>query len=641
MKKTVKKIIALFAIAAILLNAANAKPVFAYFQDSEISSDNVLIMGTLDIFATSTQGFMPQIIDASGATSSRTILANNLGTVEAKMKVGVQEATNAVCANFNLQAKKDGVSVWNGNLQSFSDFMAGTSSATTTWDFEVKYTGNITEQAGQICNFKLVFEGWQSNYDFGQGYSDSEEIQSSIRIKSAAVTLINPSEDWSGLAMNEFLPNPDRTMYGVDMGDDNSVFPQGEWIEIYNGSSTAEIDLSGWKITNKNNEEIVISEANARIGDEATTTIGKKGSGRQWLVVYMNRPFIDGSSNTDGDTLALYDASGAMIDAYTYSVPADYNNLQPTPGTANDETGTGTSPKKEFERNKSIARIPDGYGAWQDPIPTPGAANQAGSLANTGSNTTTSTGVISGDSSTAGVPAYAPNNISIFSINASTTPYSAVISWLTDLASSCNVIYGTSENYEIGNVSEAANAELTEHSITLQNLLPATTYHFKITCINEKLGASGQTGDNEFITQNEPTPEQVLAEAEINATSGGISGVDPVDPVLETQVPIAPTSTDAGASSPTTTAIISTKPEEEVVSATEETASDPDPDSTGTIQPLMTETDGSSDSSGSINNDTSSPIPSDLPAPVAVVESVPEAAQSPDVIATEINANNP
>jgi len=54
----------------------------------------------------------------------------------------------------------------------------------------------------------------------------------------------------------------------------------------------------------------------------------------------------------------------------------------------------------------------------------------------------------------------------------------------------------------------------------------------------------------------------------------------------------------------------------------------------------MTETDGSSDSSGSINNDTSSPIPSDLPAPVAVVESVPEAAQSPDVIATEINANN-
>jgi hypothetical protein len=52
--------------------------------------------------------------------------------------------------------------------------------------------------------------------------------------------------------------------------------------------------------------------------------------------------------NNSGDTIRLVDATGTVLDSYTYSSSV---------------------------AGKSDARIPDGIGAWVDPIPTPNAAN--------------------------------------------------------------------------------------------------------------------------------------------------------------------------------------------------------------------------------------------------------------------------
>ena len=88
------------------------------------------------------------------------------------------------------------------------------------------------------------------------------------------------------------------------------------------------------------------------------------------MVVYDNSNF---SLNNTGDTIKLFDSSDNLIDFYTYT-GHDYCQLEPTPGDENSDT-TGDGSCGQVPPNKSYARIPDGIGAWVDPIPTPGAPN--------------------------------------------------------------------------------------------------------------------------------------------------------------------------------------------------------------------------------------------------------------------------
>jgi PKD repeat protein len=76
------------------------------------------------------------------------------------------------------------------------------------------------------------------------------------------------------------------------------------------------------------------------------------------------------------------------------------------------------------------------------------------------------------------------------------TTNSAVISWTTDQPSDSFVQYGETTGYG----STISNAGLvTTHSITLNNLSPNKTYHFKAASKNA-YGASSSSGDNTFIT---------------------------------------------------------------------------------------------------------------------------------------------
>ncbi len=142
------------------------------------------------------------------------------------------------------------------------------------------------------------------------------------------------------VVLNEFLPNPEGIAYGYDFGNDDSMMPQGEWVELYNNSDVS-YDLSDWYIWDASGDDlnkVFITNLNTC---PANTII----SGKSWLVVYMNKEVLD---NT-GDTVKLFDNTDTLIDFYAY-------------------LGV-TLP------NKSYARIPDGIGYWVDPIPTPGRKN--------------------------------------------------------------------------------------------------------------------------------------------------------------------------------------------------------------------------------------------------------------------------
>ncbi len=88
--------------------------------------------------------------------------------------------------------------------------------------------------------------------------------------------------------------------------------------------------------------------------------------------------------------------------------------------------------------------------------------------------------------------------------------------------------YGTTTDYARGDTSGNLDTFLTQHTITLHNLSPATTYHFKIYAL-DSAGNMGQTADDTFITQPEDVKEEMLPD-------GGSGGESP--PVISSGAPV-------------------------------------------------------------------------------------------------------
>lgn len=204
----------------------------------------------------------------------------------------------------------------NGNGQVITKHAEGAPNGDVYWRVRaVDERGNVSEWS-QVWHFKIVN------------------------------TLPNPVPDGSSsplssVVLNEILPDP--------LGLDSASKPNGEWVELYNNSSSP-IDVAGWHITDVGDVNSVL------ITGDKTNTGGTVVAPHGWLVVYFGTGSI---LNNDGDTVNLY--SGAVL-----------------PVNLVDSHSYGDTPE-----GKSIARIPDGFATWYDPIPTPGGPNQLESSATT------------------------------------------------------------------------------------------------------------------------------------------------------------------------------------------------------------------------------------------------------------------
>ena len=101
---------------------------------------------------------------------------------------------------------------------------------------------------------------------------------------------------------------------------------------------------------------------------------------------------------------------------------------------------------------------------------------------------------------------------------ASVAPTSAVITWQTNKPSDQQVTYGTTTTYGLS-TSLDPNLSLS-HSQTLTNLLPETTYHFRVKSRDEG-GSVAQSADLTFTT-----PTEVLISA--LSPTGGTTGTQVV-----------------------------------------------------------------------------------------------------------------
>jgi hypothetical protein len=268
-----------------------------YFCDTETSIDNIVTAGTLDFSLTSTGDFSPTLTP-SQTTSSRTIIVSQDGTLDFQYRARVENANGGLCSYLEFSDDLPGSSP--SPLIGYSS-ASTTISAKTNWTMISSSSSSVPSLQGTICNFKLVFEGWQDNViNYGdEGFSNTEEIDNTIQMGY-----------WDPpVVLNEFLPNA---------GD----YP--EFIEIYNKTGGA-IDLAGFYIQT-DNSIIPIDATTTATYSNASTTIPANG----WLVVATGGDFIN---NTFG-TISLHDTNDIVVDTYTYGTPE--NNINNTIGWTNN-----------------------------------------------------------------------------------------------------------------------------------------------------------------------------------------------------------------------------------------------------------------------------------------------------------------
>jgi len=349
-RETPVRRLSFFAVVVLIgmsYTLAHAGTTISFFNDIEKALGNALSAIALDFSVNAADSPLDVYVgvEALGGATIVPVVTPEPGSFPIEYKVtaektgGVDELCNALHAVATTTPFD-----YDGALLALN---TATTSITGLWRLEIDIPSSAVEIAqGDVCNVDLVYSGWRDGGDEGVGYQDEERVPLTVRARM--------------IVLNEFLPNPDGVAYDVDFGDDDDTMPRGEWIEIYNNGD-AVVDLIGFAVGDATNT-VPITAGNTL---PAGTSIAAHG----WLAVYLNGALLD----NDGDTVRLIDPDSRVVDSHVY-YGAEFCAQEPTAGSENaGDTASGSC--ADILGNKSFARIPDGIGAWVDPVPTPGFAN--------------------------------------------------------------------------------------------------------------------------------------------------------------------------------------------------------------------------------------------------------------------------
>ena len=127
----------------------------------------------------------------------------------------------------------------------------------------------------------------------------------------------------------------------------------------------------------------------------------------------------------------------------------------------------------------------------------------------------------------------------ISTVSISTSQTKATIKWVTDQNANSTVDYGTSPAYA---AASSTAALVTTHQINIQNLIPHTTYHFKVSSTNAA-GKTSSLGDYTATTKNTNTSNTTDNGFGNDGTIipiGGYVNVDGSSPATPTAAPTVP-----------------------------------------------------------------------------------------------------
>lgn len=320
---------------------------FAFFNASAVANGNTLSAATLS-YTLSANALSATIMQQ--ATSTVSFTTSSTGDIAPQYRLSAQKGACADAFYNGLTvAVNQGGLVYAGPVAT----LAATSSQSGTWQISIA-AGSAIASAAETCQVQLHLDAWQPEF---------ASLTMGGFTESNVITLTLTADDYLGrtVVLNEILPNPSPSA---------SAPANQEFVELYNLSSNP-VDVAGWKISEisgSSEEYHTIVASSTSSGDMVVYSGSTIVAAHGWLVLVFSgtAPYLD----NNGDTVRLYDGSAALRDAFTYT---------------------------SSTQGKSDGRLPDGSGAWADPIPTPGGPNtdapfvQSSLLAVVNSNNASST----------------------------------------------------------------------------------------------------------------------------------------------------------------------------------------------------------------------------------------------------------
>jgi hypothetical protein len=359
--KKIEKVLFRFAPTAFVIIGMlffNIFPTNAYFNDTESLADNAFSAGILN-FDISGFSVSDTVLPGGATTTTITLSKSNPTNLDFQYIASSTIDGDAAACNYITISASNSSQNYSGLFLKDFKSTANISTDSTQWNFIFTVASDVSSaDLGKVCNFKIIYTAWQTGLpENSGGFSDVAEMSGSIQIEQqqTAPTVKN-------VVLNEFLPNPEGTEYGIDFGTDGDSKPKGEWVELYNNGNES-VDLTDWYIKDLSGHIVNI------ISDNTVPSVATIQS-HSWLVVYMNDSILN---NDEPEKIMLYDNNNNPVDSYEYD-GTYYCDEQPTSGSKNLDEAVNSC--TTIRPNKSFARIPDGTGDWKDPIPTPGGPNK-------------------------------------------------------------------------------------------------------------------------------------------------------------------------------------------------------------------------------------------------------------------------
>ena len=377
-KKLSFRIIKILSVVFVVVLVVETVVTTSFLFDNEISNDNAFSASTLAIGMRSGQNNFVSgpLTMEPGDRVTRDVYVQKLGSSDMKYKSEFEMLAGSdseLCEALELRAYYNWYDAlpsfpsyhqfrhmdlkYSGLLSNFTDFDTSPDPDMTLFNshfyfnnlfyganehwfyYQVTLPSGVSASLQDMdCNFNIKTTAWQTDFtNDSLGFSHSADLEGNISTAIWAPEYL--------IALNEFIPDP--------VGSDDSLMPEGEWIELYNNGSV-DFDVNNWVIyDSSDSNEIVISSSNSDNNgnhlDGGETIVPAGGR----LVVYRNGDSDFAlNNNGSGDSVRLYtdriNSGGVLIDSYVYTSTLE---------------------------GKSYARIPDGVGAWVDPVPTPGWEN--------------------------------------------------------------------------------------------------------------------------------------------------------------------------------------------------------------------------------------------------------------------------
>lgn len=328
---TLKNILLLALVSALISVVVTPVSALGFFSDTEEAREQTFVASEL-LFDTELDN--QEVYVGPGLMTEALFTLPVLfssATIKNKYSFRVTQSTGdaAFCEALALETAFGG----NSSVGAFETFESAAYETPGDIDMTVHYDDTKrTIEHNSRCTAEIEVTAWQHNMSLETaGYRDT---------KTFTVTAIAHM-----VVLNEVLPRPNTT---------DTQVPNVEFIELFNNSDF-DVDVLGWNITELTAAGLPTNHIISNLAAAPASALVAYNNSYSTVVPARGHLALRyrGSSsylNDAGDRITLIGNDGVAIDSYAFGVALV---------------------------GKSDARIPDGVGAWVDPIPTPNEINIA------------------------------------------------------------------------------------------------------------------------------------------------------------------------------------------------------------------------------------------------------------------------